>query len=79
MTHYELLKINRSILTFMSDNNVAFGDIEYIEIYERYIQMREKGIKVSYIVSCIANEKKMSERAIYNIIGRMGRRTEKAL
>lgn len=79
MTHYELLKINKSILTFMSDNNVAVGDIEYIDIYEKYIQMRENGVKVSYIVTCIANEKKMSERAIYNIIGRMGRRTAKVL
>jgi len=77
MTRYEILKLNLSFITFMLRNNISAGDIAYFDIYERYESMRKKGFKVSYIISCIAGEKKMTERTVYNIIGRMGKRVEK--
>lgn len=77
MTHYELLKLNHSLVSFMVLNNVSASDIAYIDIYEQYEKMRKKGFKVSYIVSCIAGAKKMSERTVYNIIGRMGKKVNK--
>lgn len=70
MTRYELLKVNRNLLQTMVENKISPSDVRKLEIYEKFKKLTAMKEKVTYVVSCLADEYGLKERAIYTIIKR---------
>lgn len=70
MTRYELLKLNQNVLQTMLENKISPTDVCKLEIYETYKDMVAQDIKVTYIVTHLADLYGLKERAIYTIIKR---------
>ena len=66
----ELLRFNREILKRMSNNDIKTNDWVYVEMFNEYEQMRDRGDKVTWIVSYLAEKYGCSERSINRIISR---------
>lgn len=45
-------------------------DYKYIDLYKEYEQMRRKGEKVTYCVAFLSARHGVSERKVYEILGR---------
>lgn len=69
MTRYELLKIHESLIKVLLENKVNLHDIEYLAIYEQFVEMKAKH-KVSYVVCYLADKFSVTERTIYGIVSR---------
>lgn len=75
MTTYELIKVNQGLLAFLDKNGITAGDVANLAIYEDYLQMRqqEEDVKVSWVISKLAEKYKYSERHIYKVVKRMAK------
>ena len=69
----ELLKLCKNLLKFMSENDLKAEDYKYVSMYEKYVDMRNNGDKVDYILLCLSNEYKLSESTIKRIIRRLSK------
>lgn len=69
MTRYELLKLNEGLIKLILSNSVNLKDVEYLQLYEQYVEMKAKH-KVTYVVFHLADKYKITERAVYGIIKR---------
>lgn len=76
MTRFELLKANKTLIDAMVSNSIDIRDIEYLQLYEEYREMKSKHHKVSYIVYHLSEKYGKSERGIYKIIDRMTKRVK---
>lgn len=74
MTKYDILKLYEGPIRFILENNINIKDIEYLGLYEKYIEMKKKKHKVSYIVTYLGDTYSLTERAVYKIIDRMEKR-----
>ena len=72
MTLFEILNFNRELLKRLILTGFKTDDCRYIELYNDYERMHEKGDKMTYIVSSLSEKCKVSERKIYSIIKRFG-------
>ncbi len=70
MTNYDILKMNERLFSIMLENKINPNDIRYLQIYEKFLDMKSKGHKVGYIVVHLAAENDMTDRGIYKIIKR---------
>lgn len=68
MTLFDVLNFNREVLKRLVSAGFKPDDCRYIELYADYKRMREKGEKVTYIVSALSDKYKVSERKIYGIV-----------
>lgn len=73
MKIFELLEFNRTCLNLMKDNGVKLNDVEYISLFENYMEMKDKHYKVTYIVAHLAEKYGMSVRQVYTLVKRMGK------
>lgn len=73
MTNYELLIMNRSMVEVLLANHININDVQNLQIYEQYEEMKKQGHKVSYITVCLADKYGMTERGIYKIVKRLSR------
>lgn len=71
MTIYELLACNKNLIEVMINNNINHRDIQHLEMYNEYRKLKAKGVKISYIVACVAIQYDMTERNVYRIINRL--------
>lgn len=71
MTVYELIKTNETFARLLKRNNVSWTDIENMEIYERFLEMKSKGHKTIYCVAVLCDEYKKSQRTLYSILKSM--------
>lgn len=71
MTQYELLKMAEPILTKMLDSGIGITDVRNLQVFEEYERMKKEGHKMSYIVSYLGSEYKLTERAVHYLIKRM--------
>lgn len=74
MTLFEILYFNRELIKRLQNVGFKHDDCRYIELYNDYERMRADGDKVTYIVSCLSERYKVSERKIYSIVKRFGTR-----
>ena len=65
MTLFEILNFNRELL-----ERLAGTGYKYIDLYKEYEQMRRKGEKVTYCVAFLSARHGVSERKVYEILGR---------
>lgn len=71
MTRYDLLKMNQSVLKIFISNKIDPKDVERLEIFEEYTDMRNRGEKYNYVIQYLAEKHKCSPRSILNIAHRM--------
>lgn len=73
MTNYELLIINRSMVEVLLSNHININDVQNLQIYEQFMDMKKQGHKVTYITVFLAHKYGMTDRGIYKIIKRLSR------
>lgn len=73
MTNYELLIMNRSMVEVLLANHININDIQNLQIYEQFMEMKKQGHKVTYITVFLAHKYGMTDRGIYKIIKRLSR------
>lgn len=74
MTNYELLTMNRSMVEVLLANHININDVQNLQIFEQFMEMKQQGHKVSYITVFLADKYGMTDRGIYKIIKRLSRR-----
>ena len=50
---------------------IKANDCEYVDLYNDYLQMRDTGNKMTYIVAMLSDKYNVSERQVYSIIDRL--------
>ena len=73
MTLFEILNFNRELLERLAGTGYKPDDYKYIDLYKEYEQMRRKGEKVTYCVAFLSARHGVSERKVYEILGRLCR------
>lgn len=73
MTNYELLIMNRSMVEVLLANHININDVQNLQIYEQFMEMKKQGHKVIYITVFLAHKYGMTDRGIYKIIKRLSR------
>lgn len=73
MTLFEILNFNRELLERLAGTGYKPDDYKYIDLYREYEQMRRKGDKVTYCVAFLSARHGVSERKVYEILGRFKR------
>lgn len=73
MTNYELLITNRSMVEVLLANHININDVQNLQIYEQFMEMKKQGHKVTYITVFLAHKYGMTDRGIYKIIKRLSR------
>lgn len=73
MTVFEILYFNRDFLNRFTMSGLKLADYRYVDMYMEYVNMRQKGDKVTYIVSVLSSKYNISERGVYKIIKRLGK------
>lgn len=72
MTVYETLKICAGLIENLEKSGINPGDHKYLGLFEEYLEARQRGEKVAYIVACLSARYKVSERSVYGIVKRLG-------
>lgn len=72
MTLYEVLAINKEMINRLQKYGVKPDDCRYIDLYRDYLQLRDDGEKVTYIVSLLSERYHVSERKVYSLVKRFG-------
>lgn len=71
MKIYELLSFNRELLTRFSAAGIKPEDCRYIDLFNDFKGMVERGDKVSYAVTVLSEQYDISERQVYKIVKRL--------
>jgi hypothetical protein len=72
MKVYELLRLNRELLGRIHHAGIRLDDYKYADLYTEYQELLASGEKVTYIVATLAGRYGVSERQVYNLIGKFG-------
>lgn len=71
MTTYEILKMNKSLLQTLSKNGVSVNDVNYLNMFDEFMEMKKQGLKVRYIALTLAEKYNLSDRSIFKIVKRL--------
>lgn len=71
MKNYEILKMNASLLQLLSKNGVSVNDVNYLGVFDEFMEMKKQGLKVRYIAITLADKYGMTDRSIFKIVKRM--------
>lgn len=72
MKVFELLSFNRELLRRIHTAGIKPEDYKYVPLYEEFERMKANGDKVTYIVTVLSAKYEISERQVYNLLGRFG-------
>lgn len=70
MTLFEALKFNREPLEMLSKMGMKPDDARYIDLYSEFEAMKSRGEKTTYAVLHLAEKYAVSDRKVYDVIGR---------
>lgn len=73
MTTFQLLKANESLLRLITENKVNVADMNHLDLYLKYEEMKKEGHKVGYIVVYLADKYGMTDRGVYKVIRRLSK------
>jgi len=73
MKLFELLAFNRHVLSRLDVAGVKPSDHRYVPLYIEFLNMRNAGDKMTYIVAVLSGRYGISERKVYYIIDLLGR------
>ena len=71
MTVFDVLRLNRSLLTVLAANGITAKDVEHTGVYEDFQKMKAEGEKISYIVAVLTDRYDIGERTIWRIVKRL--------
>lgn len=71
MKVYELLSFNKELLLKIHIAGLKIDDYKYVDLYADYLHLKDRGEKVTYIVTHLSYKYGISERKVYNIVSRM--------
>lgn len=71
MRAIELVKFCDKILKSLSNSGIRTTDYRYVQMFDDYEQMLADGHKTTYIVLCLAERYKISERGVYRVLNRL--------
>lgn len=74
MTLYEAINFNKEVIDRLISMGFKADDCRYVRLYADYMEMKERGEKVTYIVTVLSEKYDVSERKVYYLIKRLGRR-----
>ena len=69
----EILNFNRELLKKFQSEGIRLEDARYIDLYFDYMEMYQRGEKVSYITAILSERYNVSVRTIHNVIKRFQR------
>ena len=69
----EALKIGKNLLETMQRNCIKVEDCKYVDLFEEYLGMIDKGEKKSYVIALLAKKYTISERKVWYIISRFNK------
>lgn len=72
MKVYELLRFNRELLERIHAAGIRTDDCKYADLYAEYQTLVASGEKVTYVVAALSVRYGVSERQVYNLIGKLG-------
>ena len=64
----ELLRISKSLLDTLNKCGVKALDVDYLQLYDDYLRLKEDGFKITYIVEHLGEEYSISVRSVFMII-----------
>lgn len=67
----EILKLNKGLLNVLQRVGIRVDDVRYVDLYNDYRLLIEKGEKVSYIVAVLSGKYNVSERTVYGLLKRL--------
>ncbi|MDE6113536.1 MAG: hypothetical protein K2G49_00570 [Muribaculum sp.] len=67
----EILKLNEGLLNVLQRVGIRVDDVRYVDLYNDYRLLIEKGEKVSYIVAVLSSKYNVSERTVYGLLKRL--------
>lgn len=70
MTYFDIIKFFKESIFRLVSIGFKPEDCRYIDLYSEYIEMRNRGDKITYIVSTLSIKYGVSERTVYNIVKR---------
>lgn len=73
MTLYEAINFNKEVIDRLILMGFKADDCRYVRLYADYMEMKERGEKVTYIVTVLSEKYDVSERKVYYLIKRLGR------
>ncbi len=73
MKVYELLSFNRELIDKIYSAGIKVEDYRYVDLYMEYQHLKDRGDKVTYIVTHLSEKYSISERQVYSIVNRMQR------
>lgn len=65
--------MNRNMVEVLLANHININDVQNLQIYEQFMEMKKQGHKVTYITVFLAHKYGMTDRGIYKIIKRLSR------
>ena len=71
MKVYELLDFNKELLFKIHKAGLKADDFKYVDLYNEFLRLKSNGEKITYIVCCLSDEYKISERLVYSVINKM--------
>lgn len=63
--------MNASLLQLLNKNGVSVNDVNYIGIFDEFMEMKKQRLKVRYIAITLAEKYGMTDRSIFKIVKRM--------
>ena len=76
MTQYELIKTNETVLKAMIRYKIGVLEVNNLMVYEEYRARKARKEKIGYIMCSLKEKYNISERSIYGIVKRMGKKIE---
>ncbi len=73
MKVFELLSINKELLNKILQAGIKPDDYRYVDLYRDFVELKQSGEKVTYIVAHLATQYQISERQVYNLVERLGK------
>lgn len=71
MTHYDIIKINSSLIALLVNARVSIADVKYLSMYEEYRKMADESQKKQYIFAYLADKYNMTPRGVTKILHRL--------
>ncbi len=69
----DLVKINRISMELMSKHDIRQSDYAFIELYEEYLVMRDRGDKYNYIIAVLSERYNISDSTVKRIVRRLSK------
>lgn len=68
----EVLKIGKNILELLQSSCISIKDVQYVALYEEYMNIIKSGGKSTYAAAYLSQKYKISERKVYYLVKKFG-------